>query len=66
MQREFQKYKGDIPVGCLQAQYQLFRKDLRARMSREHDETPAAQSVAESYPDRSAINQARIASLTAL
>jgi hypothetical protein len=52
LQREFQEYNGEIPTGFLQVEYELFRKDLLAIMSREPDEAPAAESLAEAYPDR--------------
>ena len=52
LQRDFQEYNGEIPIGFLQVEYELFRKDLHAIMGREPDEAPAAQSLAEAYPDR--------------
>ena len=52
LQRDFQEYNGEIPMGFLQVEYELLRKDLHAIMGREPDEAPAAQSLAEAYPDR--------------
>ena len=52
MQREFREYDGEIAIEFLRMEYELFRKDLHAIMGREPDEAPAAETLAEAYPNR--------------